>query len=95
MPNQRDQIQPTGSAGRRHSNNTLILARWPLLLSDVEAGEYLGISRSLVREYLSKGKLHRVGLPHPSGVGTVNRLLIHRDELDAFANQSRHTGEKL
>jgi excisionase family DNA binding protein len=69
-------------------------ARWPLLLSDKEAGEYLGISRSLVREYIAAGRITRVMLRHPSGYGYVNRLLIHREELERFAQAQENSKSK-
>ena len=61
-----------------------IFARWPALLSDREAADYLGVSRSLVREWLAEGRISRVLLPHPSGYGYVKRTLISREDLDSF-----------
>jgi predicted DNA-binding transcriptional regulator AlpA len=54
------------------------------LLSDKESARYLGISRSTLREYVNKGILHRVLLPHPSGIGYIHRMLIDISDLDAF-----------
>lgn len=54
------------------------------LLSDKQAAHYLGISRSLLRDYVSRGVLHRVLLPHPTGVGYVNRMLLDVRDLDSF-----------
>lgn len=64
------------------------------LLSDKEAGAYLGISRSLIREYANRGKIRTVRLPHPSGIGYVNRLLFDVQDLDAFVENAKSTLSK-
>ena len=47
-----------------------IPARWPALLSDHEAGEYLGVSRSLIREWLDAGHISRCLCLIPAATAT-------------------------
>lgn len=59
------------------------------LLSDVDSAKFLGISRSLIREYADTGKLKVVRLPHPSGVGHVNRTLFDVQDLRRFVSKAK------
>lgn len=62
----------------------------PLLVSDREAAHLLGISRSVLREYLAHNIIHQVRLPHPSGVGFINRTLVSVTDLQAFVERCKH-----
>lgn len=56
----------------------------PRLLSEIQAAEYLAVSRSQVRAFVRAGVLRPVWLPHQSGVGVINRVLYDIHDLDRF-----------
>jgi hypothetical protein len=71
---------------------------WPRLLSEAEAGEYLGIGADLIGEYVRAGLLRLVRLPRPDTVRDqkraavlpfVRRRLIDRHELDRLVDRIR------
>jgi len=54
-------------------------------LMDLEAsGHYLSLSAWSVRELVWAGKLPVVKVPRPDGAGEMRRVLIKREDLDAF-----------
>jgi excisionase family DNA binding protein len=60
------------------------------LLDDVQAAQYLGCSRSLVRAYVARGVLKRVALPAAADGKRGARLLrIDRADLDKFIEQHK------
>lgn len=54
------------------------------LVSEIQASEYISISRSLLRTYVRNGMIPVVRLPHPSGVGVIHRVLYDVDDLNRF-----------
>jgi hypothetical protein len=70
-------------------------ARWPRLLDDRGAAEYLGLSRWTIRDYLARGILHPVAMPPLAARegerqrDELRRGLMNIQELDAFVDQRR------
>lgn len=63
------------------------------LLTDREAADYIGVSRSFVRALVANGVLPRVDLPTASGDGRAARLLrIDVADLDALVTRSTSGG---
>ena len=52
------------------------------LLSDLQAAEYLNISRGLLRRYIVQGIVKRVELPSADGRHRARLLRIDRADLD-------------
>jgi len=60
------------------------------LLTDIEAADHLGTSKSYVRALIANGKLRRVELPSTDGEGRRARLLrIDVKDLDQFIERSK------
>ena len=60
------------------------------LLTDIEAGHYLSLSRSAVRQLVARGALRRVALPACDGTGRRARVLrLDRADLDKFIEQNK------
>jgi hypothetical protein len=57
------------------------------LLSVEKTAKRMGVGRTTIFEYLKTGFLHRVYLPHPSGVGVLDITLIDVVEIDALINR--------
>lgn len=62
------------------------------LLPVSQVAARLGISKSLAREYLRRGILPKIRLPHPSGVGLIKRVLVDSEDLAAFIARCRESG---
>ena len=59
----------------------------PLLLDTQGAADYLGISKSMMRSYITNGVFELVRLPTPDGKGTVKKNLIRREDLDRWVSE--------
>jgi hypothetical protein len=64
-------------------NNSNQLQR--IYFNVVEAAYALNVSKAQVQKWINKGMLPIAKPMHDSGVGTINRTLIHRDDLEFFA----------
>jgi hypothetical protein len=80
-------------AGRRADRQaaTTEPARGPRrLLSDIEAGDYIGASRSYVRALVANGVLRRIELPATNGTsGRARMLRLDVRDLDAWIDQRK------
>lgn len=57
------------------------------LLDVKRAATYLSISETNLREYVKTGFLIPLKLPHPSGIGFLERTLFDIRRLDAFIDE--------
>lgn len=64
----------------------------PRLVTDREAAEYLGVSRSIVRAWIQGGRIPRVELPSAAGDVPGRMLRIDRADLDALVTRSKNVG---
>lgn len=65
----------------------------PRLLSEIHAAQYLGISRSLLRQFAQAGRILPIRPKHWSGIGFVNRVLYDVHDLDELV-ESWKAGKK-
>jgi hypothetical protein len=66
-------------------------ARWPRLLDEHAAAEYLSVSRWTIRDYIARGRLRVVTMPPlaASDATSLRRVLIDIRDLDAFVERHR------
>ena len=70
-------------------------ARWPRLLDDRGAAEYLGVSRWTIRDWIAAGRLRPVPLPPLAAregerqQDALKRVLLNRYSLDEFVDHHR------
>jgi hypothetical protein len=70
-------------------------ARWPRLLDDRAAAEYLGLSRWTIRDYIARGLIAVVDLPPLSARegeqqrDTLRRVLIDLENLNSFVDEHK------
>jgi hypothetical protein len=79
-----EDIQKAGDARTAKDHKSVAPAFTPRLLNLAAAGHYLGISPWSVRELVWAGWLPVVKIPRTDGTGDMNRVLIDRNDLDAF-----------
>jgi hypothetical protein len=74
----------SGSRGSAKDERSSALAFTPRLLDLKASAHYLSVGLWTVRQLVWDGRLPVVKIPRTDGSGDMNRVLIDRNDLDAF-----------
>ena len=70
-------------------NSTASLVAPPRLFGELEAANYLGVSRWVIRAWQKSDTLRSVELPAMDAGGVLKRRLYEKDDLDALVKRGR------